>query len=42
MKFYIKPKTLRECEVWDSGWRCGLTLGIVINFIVVTIIGLFI
>lgn len=41
MKFYIKPQTIRECEIWDSGWRCGLTLGIVINIFVTIAIALF-
>lgn len=40
MKFYIKPNTLRECEIWDSGWRCGLMLGIAINILVVIVIAL--
>lgn len=41
MKLYIKPKNLRECEIWDSGWRCGLTFGIVINFLIAIAIILF-
>ena len=38
MKFYIKPETNRDAEMWDSGWRMGLLLGISITLLALGII----
>jgi len=40
MKFYIKPETFREMKVWDSGWRYGLALGLIICLIEVILIAI--
>lgn len=42
MKFFIKPKTIREVEVWDSGWRCGLFAGTLLGIIALIIVTLII
>lgn len=38
MKLFIKPQNDREAEIWDSGWRCGLsamfTICLIATFIV--------
>ena len=38
MKWFIKPETDREAEIWDSGWRCGLSAMFAICLIVTLIV----
>lgn len=38
MKFFIKPENYREAEIWDSGWRMGLLLGISITMIALSLV----
>jgi hypothetical protein len=38
MKFFIKLENNREAEIWDSGWRMGLLLGISITMIVLILV----
>ena len=42
MKFFIRPKTDREIEIWDSGWRCGLLVGLSMGMIVLISVVMFI
>jgi len=38
MNFFIKPKNNREAEIWDSGWRCGLFVGLLIGLFIIVLI----
>lgn len=42
MKFFIKPQTDKEAEIWDSGWRCGTLFGLLICALAMIICGIII